>query len=81
MNVCLILTVTEIELCESPDLTQLDICLLCRNEVYKSKVDALDVLLSRVLDAAAQIRKRGNQRGRTRRDFTHELQNTLRLTV
>lgn len=81
MNVCLILTVTEIELFESPDLTPLDICLLGWNEVYKSKVDTLGILLSRVLNAAAQIRKFENQRWWTTRDFAHELQSTLMLMV
>jgi len=44
-------------------------------------VDARDILFSRVFDAVAQIRKSANQLGRTTRDFAHELQGSLRLTV
>ena len=52
--------VTEIELFESPDLTPLDFCLLLwmKNEVYKINLDTRGKLLSRILHAAACIKKR-----------------------
>jgi hypothetical protein len=40
-----------------------------KSEVYKRKVDIRDDLLARVLDAAARIKKREDELGRT----THDL--------
>jgi hypothetical protein len=51
--------VIEIELFESPDLTPLDYCLLrwMKSEVYKIILDRRGKLLSRILLAAACIKK------------------------
>jgi hypothetical protein len=52
--------VTEIELFESPDLILLDFLFVGLDEerIYKSKVDTRDELLTRIMDAAARVRKR-----------------------
>jgi hypothetical protein len=63
--------VTEIELFESADLTWLDFLLWgwMKSEVYKTKVDARDELLARILDAAACIKEREDQLRRTSSDL------------
>ena len=38
-----------------------------RSEIYKRRVDTQDELLARILDAAAGIKKRGDQTDRYRR--------------
>jgi hypothetical protein len=60
-----------IKLVESPDLTTSDSSLwgCMKSEVYKTKADALDESLPRILDAAARIKKRGDQPRRTTRDL------------
>jgi hypothetical protein len=62
---------TETELFESTELTALDFCLWgwMKNEICKTKVDARDDLLARILDAAACIEKREDQLRRTTRDL------------
>jgi hypothetical protein len=54
---------TGIELFKSPDLTPLEFLLMALDEERRieEKVDARDVLLARILDAAACIKKRENQ--------------------
>jgi hypothetical protein len=50
MNACLILTVTEAELFESPDLTLLDYLWgLIKSEFYKRNVDTRDELLAGIM--------------------------------
>jgi hypothetical protein len=63
--------VTEMELFESPDLTPLDFCLWgwMKNEVRKRKVNIRDILLARILDAAAHIGKGENRLRRITRDL------------
>ena len=64
--------VAEIELFESPDLTPLDFCLegWMKGEDYeKKKVDTRDALLSRILDAAARIKKSQDRLRRKTRDL------------
>jgi hypothetical protein len=75
--------VTETEFLESPDLTPIDFCLWgwLKSEVCKRNVDARDEVLARILNATARINKREDQLRRTTRDFAHELQSALRLTV
>ena len=47
--------VTEVELFESPDITlRFFLWAWMTNEVYKRKVDTLNKLLTRILDAAAR---------------------------
>jgi hypothetical protein len=48
----------EMELCESPELTQLDFCLWgwMNGEVYQIKVDTRVELFARIFEAAARIR-------------------------
>jgi hypothetical protein len=55
--------VTEMELFEYADLTWLDFCLwgLAEERIYNRKVDTRDELLTRILDAAARIKKREDQ--------------------
>jgi len=50
-------------------------------EVYKLKVETPDELLARILDAADRIKNDEGQLRRTARDFAHEMQSALRLTV
>jgi hypothetical protein len=63
--------VTELEIFESPDVTPLDFCLWgwMKSEVYRSKVDTRDEFLTRILDAAARIKKREDRLRRTIRDL------------
>ena len=63
--------ITQMELFESPDRTPLNICSCDRmkSEVYKRKVDTPDELLARTSDAAACVKKREDQLGRTTRDL------------
>jgi hypothetical protein len=70
MDVCVILKCYR-DLCGSPDLIALHFSLWSwkKSEVYKRKVDTRDELLARSLDAAAGIKKREDQLGRTTRDF------------
>ena len=57
---------TQIELFEFPDLTELDFCLWgLKKEVHKLKVDTPDELLTRILDAAACIKRHEDQLRRT----------------
>jgi len=79
---CLILTVTDIGLFESPDLTVTFIWGgggWVRGEVYKIKVDTRDELLGGILDATAvHIKKCADQL----RQKTHDLcTGALRLVV
>jgi hypothetical protein len=46
-----------------------------KNEVYKSKVDAPDELLARILDAAACIKKYEDQLRRKTRDLRTRVSN------
>jgi hypothetical protein len=67
---------------ESAGLNQLDFALWgwIKGEVRKRKVDTLDALLARILDAAARTRKRDDQLEQ-HAIFAHELQNALRFMV
>jgi hypothetical protein len=62
--------VNETEVFASSDLTLLYLCLSgsVRGEVQKIKVDTRDELFARNLHAAARVKKRENQLGRTTRD-------------
>jgi len=68
--------VSEIQLFESPDLTPLHFCLWgwTKSEAYKKKVDTLDELLSRILDAAARIKKCQEQLRLTTRDLRSQVE-------
>jgi hypothetical protein len=75
-------TVTKIGLLEYADITQIFICGVGRRDkVTKEKVGSPDELLPRILDAAASVKKREDQPGRTAHIFALERQNALRLTV
>jgi hypothetical protein len=61
--------VTEIQLLESPDPSPSDFCLCgwMKGEVYRRKVDMAVEMLAHILDAAARIQKREDQRRRKTR--------------
>jgi hypothetical protein len=61
--------VTKIQLFESPNLTPLDLFVRLDSEVYKRKDGYTNELIARILDAAASIKKRGEQLRRTTRDL------------
>jgi hypothetical protein len=71
------------ELFESPDLSLLEFCLWgwMKSEVYKIKVDTVDEVLTRILDAAARIKKCEYQLRRTTRDLRTRFVISLGLTV
>ena len=48
-----------------------------KSEVYKIKVDTRDILLARILHAAARIKRGEDQLRRKTRDFADELQSAL----
>jgi len=77
--------VAEIERFGSPDLTPLDFCLAgsMKGEDLKRKkgVDTRDALLSRILDAAAHIKKLKTISDEQHSIFAHELQSALKLTL
>ena len=63
--------VTDTELFVSPDLALLQFCLWgwMNSEVYNRKVDTQDKSLTRISNAAARMKTREDQPGRTARDF------------
>ena len=69
--------VTQMQLFESPDPTQFDLCLWgsIKSEVYEKKMsDTRDELLTCILVAVAHVNKSEDQ-------LTDELQGALRLAV
>jgi len=50
-------------------------------EIYKRKVDTGDELFTRILDAAARIRKVKINSDEQNAIFAHELQSAMRLTA
>jgi hypothetical protein len=54
---------------------------LDKKRSLQRKVDTRDELLARTLDAAVPIKEREDQLRRTTRDFAHERQSALKLTV
>ena len=72
MRTCVLFSmVTEMEFFESPDVTPLDIylCGWMNSEVYRSKVDTSDELLTPILEAATSIKEYEDQLRRTTRDL------------
>jgi len=67
----------------SPVLTPLDFCLLAlmKSEVYRNKVDTRDEMLVNILDVFAWITKVKTHSHEQHAMSSHELQNTLMLTV
>jgi hypothetical protein len=52
-----------------------------KSEVYKIKVDMRDELLARILEAAAQAKKREDNSVKQHAVFPHELQSASRFKV
>ena len=72
---------TEMELFESPDLTQLYFCLWgqMNGEVYEGKVDTRDELLPLSQDAAAHITKSEDQLRPKTRDLRKRVANCVEV--
>jgi len=83
VNTCIIFNLCPGRAVESPDLSPLDFYLWGRmkSEVYKRKLDTLDELIARILDAVSGIKKVKNKSEEQNAIFAHELQNSLTLTV
>jgi len=75
--------VTDIELFEYPDLTQLDL-FLCgwrKSKIYKRKINTREKLLDRIVSAASHIKNVKINLDEQHAIFAHELQSALSLTV